>query len=940
MGCTGLEACGLVFLGWRISNEYLDPMRPERIFLGWDRPLAAQAAEWLFERCERGLCPDLSRWLVIVPTRESGRILRGALRSGRPEGFLAPRVVTPMEVYERSRGVSEKWAGPTARLWAWTQLLLSEQGADCSLFAGEPAERNFAWALGLSRSLCEAQDLLSEGGLTFSTAREAAGHFEPELWLRLAQWEERYRAILAGAGLRDPMEGRLEALDKASTDFEGDSVALVGCPDPHPLALRLLRTALPDRDCSVLIHAPEAVSGGFDAWGEPDPAFWQSRCLPFLPATRIYAEEGEVARRTADLVAANQFREAVTIGVCDSRLLPYLRLSLEERGIPAFDPGGAPAHGSGWPSLLADLRELLREKSIGPFRRLLCHPAAAAWLGLPEDGSRRRVLLERLDRAASWTLAKDFESAARREPALAPFAEKAKRFLSEAREQPLATIRVLFEELFRRQGGGDGLRALSDELASALEEMEAFGASSTRPLDAAEALDLLANRLARQSLPEERPEEAVEIRGWLELLWDDAPHLVLAGFQEGSVPESVAHDFLLPATLRERLGLRTNAQREARDSYLFEALVEQRRGRGRVDLLACRFSREGEPLFPSRLLFRCSPLELPGRVRRMLEARDSPLRRQPAAKDSFRLQIGPLRWEGEKRLSITALRDYLACPFFFFLRRVRRWEAVEGPPEELDAREFGALLHDVLSDFGREEAMKRCDRSEKIEERLHTLFSRRLRQRFPEGLPPAVALQARALEGRLSGFARAQADEVRRGWTTISVEEGISSSIGGWEIEGRIDRVDRDAEGRVRILDFKSAERAPNPRPAHLRAATGSDGPAPALFDWRGKRFRWRDLQLPLYAAAWRRKNPAFSNLEVAYFALPKHRAEAGIQAWKEWSQELETEAESCAARIVQAIEEGLFWPPADAPEWEREPWQSWFDGRPGEIVSPLLASS
>lgn len=913
-------------------------MRPERTFLGWDRSLAKQAAEWLFDRCGRGSWPDLSRWLVIVPTRESGRILRGSLCSCRPEGFLAPRVVTPMELYGRSRGDCQKWAGRTARLWAWTQLLLSEEPADGALFPGGPAPRDFSWALGLSRSLCEAQDLLSEGGLTFSGAREATGIFEPELWLRLAQWEERYRAILAGSGLRDPMEGRLEALGKASWDFDEDSVALVGCPDPHPLALRLLETVAPAQACSVLIHAPETLADGFDRWGRPDPAFWQSRSLPFPAALRIYAEEREVARRAADLVEANRSREAVTIGICDSRIGSYLRLLLEERKIPAFDPAGSPVRGSGWPSLLADLRELLRDRSVGAFRRLLCHPAAAGWLRVPE-GEGFRPLLEDLDRAASGTLAKDFWAAVRGEERLMPSAEEAERFLSEAKDEPLAAIRSLFERFLVRQGGGTGQGILSDELAAALGEMEALGASSARPLDAAEALDLLIDRLSEEALPEERPEEAVELRGWLELLWDDAPHLILAGFQEGSVPESVAHDFLLPAALREGLGLRTNAQREARDAYLFEALAAQRRERGRVDILACRFSREGEPLFPSRLLFRCPPEELPGRVRRVLEVRDSPMRHQPAATDSFLLRIGPLRWEREKKLSITALRDYLACPFFFFLRQAKRWEAEDWSPEELDAREFGALLHAVLADFGRQEEMKGCDRSEGIEEFLRNALSKRLRQRFPDGMPPAVALQARMLRGRLAGFARAQADEARRGWTTLSVEEAISLPIGGWKIEGRIDRVDRDADGRVRLLDFKSAERAPNPKSAHLTAAARGEGPSQALFPWQGRQLRWRDLQLPLYAAAWRRMNPGSSALEVAYFALPRDRAQAGVREWPEWSQEWEREAEACASRVLLAIDEGDFWPPASSAAWEREPWRSWFDGRPGEIVSPVLTT-
>lgn len=915
-------------------------MRPERIFLGWDQPLSEQAAKYLFEQVGTGPWSDLSHWLVIVPTQESGRILRGALCLRRPEGFLAPRVVTPMELYGQRSSSEQRRAGRTARLWAWAQLLLSkEQTADMTLFPDGPGERDFAWALGLSRSFCQAEDLLSEGGLTFASAREATGHAEPELWLRLAQMEERHRAILACAGLRDPNEVRFEALGEATWNFDAARVALVGCPDPHPLALRLLETVLPDQDCFVLIQAPEELAGGFDGWGRPDPSFWLNRHLPFPPHTRIYAEESEVARRTADLVEANRSWDAVTIGVCAPRLRPYLRLALEERGIATFDPSGSPVQGSGWASLLADLRELLREKSLTAFRRLLCHPAAAEWLGVRGDRGSRASLLEAIDRAASRTLSKAFPSAARREAVLEPFVERAERFLSQAEEEPLAAIRKLCDELFGGREGGDGHPVLSEALAVALEEMEALCAAQMRPLDAAEYLDLLIDLFTQQELPEERPEEAVEVRGWLELLWDDAPHLIVAGFQEGAIPESVAHDFLLPAALRERLGLRTNAQREARDAYLFEAIVAQRREQGRVDVLASRFSREGEPLFPSRLLLRCPPEALPERMRRLLAVRDSPLRHQPAATDSFLLRIGPLRWEREKKLPITALRDYLACPFFFYLRRARGWEAVEWLPEELDAREFGALLHEVLADFGLSDEMRECDRREQIEECLRDLLSRRLQRRLPAGIPPAVALQVRALEGRLAGFACAQAKEVQDGWRTVAVEESIALPIRDWVVEGRIDRVDRDPEGKIRLLDFKSPERARNPISAHLTAAKSGDGPVASFFQWQEKRLRWIDLQLPLYAAAWRRRNSEPIDIQVAYFVLPKAQEQAGVCVWREWGRELEAEAKACAARVLGEIEEGHFWPPERSAEWEREPWRTWFDGRPGEIVSPVLAA-
>ncbi|WP_178087712.1 PD-(D/E)XK nuclease family protein [Methylacidimicrobium cyclopophantes] len=914
-------------------------MRPERTFLGWNRPLAQRAAEWLFQRGEEGAWLDLSRWLVVVPTRESGRILRGALCAQRPEGFLAPRIVTPMELFGRRSDGADMVAGWTARLWSWTQLLLSQAGRErVGAFPTLPAEPDFAWALGVARSLCEAQDLLSEGAWTFSGTQGKFPFPEEDLWNGLARLEEEYRAILEAAGLRDPMQTRLEALEKGSWVFDADRVALIGCPDPHPLALRLLERVGPEEVCSVLIEAPEGMEEGFDSWGRPDPTFWRSRRLPFPSNIRIYAQEREVAGRAAELVAANDSWDAVTIGVCSSRLLPLLRIALSERKIPAFDPGGIPARQSEWVALLADLRELVREKSLAAFRRLLCHPAAAGWLGVSEDGVSHSVLLEKLDRAALQSLSEDYRAASL-EMELAPFVERARRFLFRAEEEPLEAIREIFGTIFRREASSARPLPPLDELEEGMRQVEALSASARSPFVASEYLELFEELLARQELPEERPEEAVELRGWLELLWDDAPHLVLAGFQEGAVPESVAHDFLLPATLREQLGLRTNAEREARDAYLFEALAAQRRERGRVDVLAARFSRDGEPLLPSRLLFRSAAPELPERVRRVWKTGDSPSRQQPPATDSFPIRVGPMRWEERKQLSVTGLRDYLSCPFFFYLRRVRGWEAVEWLPEELDAQAFGALLHAVLAEFGRADSMRECDRSEPIEEFLRDALSRSLRDRFPQSIPASVSLQMRALERRLSAFARAQAEEVRRGWRTIEVEEPFVFPIRDWRLHGRIDRIDRDSGGGIRLVDFKSSERPANPKSAHLCSAETGERHAAALFSWRGKLLRWKDLQLPLYAAAFREKHPELEDLRVAYFALPKDREKAGVREWKEWGRELEREAVACAARVLEAIEEGRFWPPESALEWDREPWRYWFDGRPEEIVAPVFTS-
>ena len=114
---------------------------------------------------------------------------------------------------------------------------------------------------------------------------------------------------------------------------------------------------------------------------------------------------------------------------------------------------------------------------------------------------------------------------------------------------------------------------------------------------------------------DDKPADAVELLGWLELLWEDAPHLVVAGFNDGRVPEAVVSDAFLPESLREQLGLKTNAARFARDAYLLAALAAPRGQGGQLDLLVGKVSTAGDPLRPSRLLLLCDDAMLPARVR-------------------------------------------------------------------------------------------------------------------------------------------------------------------------------------------------------------------------------------------------------------------------------------------------------------------------------------
>ena len=74
------------------------------------------------------------------------------------------------------------------------------------------------------------------------------------------------------------------------------------------------------------------------------------------------------------------------------------------------------------------------------------------------------------------------------------------------------------------------------------------------------------SRSEQEQIYPEHKAEARDLQGWLELPWEDAPHLVVAGMNDGFVPDSLQGHAYLPDGARRLLGLRHNETRHARDA--------------------------------------------------------------------------------------------------------------------------------------------------------------------------------------------------------------------------------------------------------------------------------------------------------------------------------------------------------------------------------------
>lgn len=171
--------------------------------------------------------------------------------------------------------------------------------------------------------------------------------------------------------------------------------------------------------------------------------------------------------------------------------------------------------------------------------------------------------------------------------------------------------------------------------------------------------------------------------------------------------------------------------------------------------------------------------------------------------------VGPLR------LSASSLNKYEKCPRLFY------YSQISGIPEGRagDAADRGTMLHKVLEDFHRRHPAPTMDA-------LPDLLA--LFELATEGIEFAAAAEkAQWLASKTEILRQYLREEVARGGRAVHMEHKFTLALGeDVTVTGKIDRVDELADGRLRVVDYK----------------TGTVQSAP--------KFRDEDFQMPIYAWA------------------------------------------------------------------------------------------
>lgn len=926
----------------------------DREFLGWDRPVLEATVAYLFKRfCVNGNW-DMSTMLIVTPGAQAGRRLLELLalqvahltsNSDTPIILVPPETTTVGPLAEALYTPEFRIATETQQLMARLCSLRAHREKLAKIVPFVPDDNDLASWIRIAKDFeMLHRDLAGENLACGDVSAASLGHFDTEDTLRWNALEELNAAachLLEKEGLQSQHVQRLMP-NKQWMSREPD-ILLLACVEIPTVVQGLLK------ECGArvipLVWAPEVEAGGFNAVGCLIPEHWAARQVPLGDRITMVDRPIDQANAIAEQIVAIPplARGSVSVALGDETLgLTVVRL-LRTRGIRARRSAGRLVSSTGPALLLSAVADVLRHtntKTVGSLLRQpdihkffdsteLSDPStwithlsefSSNYLPVTLDQDWDEIVEEAQNRSHDDALTiSERRSAVDKRAAAAQLgyalADSAS-LLDGLRgdEHPINVwadeIANILIHVYRKstsnaecvQGGTtvEALALVSNSLNS-MREIADFE-SLQLPMSGLNALTYLSASLEGVAIPDESSDTEIELVGWLNAPMEDTSALIVSGFNEGVLPESISVDAFLPNRMRTKLGLLDSAGRYARDAYWLTASSHSRGGR--LSIICGRQTSAGDPLSPSRLLFACDDERVIARSLAFYgnhgaEPQSATIETAHVTEYSLARIPRPLLLKKPiEQVRVTSFRDYITCPYRFYLKHIVGIGESGESPDEMSSSLFGTFVHQLMAQFATSNVKDTTD-SDTIKQYLDDQITQAAHSHFGGSHLPAVSIQLNQIRRRLHRFAEEQAKSANEGWRILHCEKDLKSRFSAEDtiaIFGRIDRIDwNQDEGTYRILDYKTGDKAKKPESAHISKVDGV--------------LRWTDLQLPLYRhlAVSLGIDPA--TVQVGYISICSELKDIG------WDMALWTpsdfqSAELEAQRILHCIQDQVFWPP------------------------------
>lgn len=831
-----------------------------------------------------------------MPTAQSGRSLRLALARRAAElgfgGILPPRLAMASELLASG---DSSVATEAEELAVLAETLLDSELTDYpALFPHPPDDQSVEWAIATARSLLSVSSLLGERALLCS---EVDAPEDENRWRDLAALERKFFARLTERGLVARALAKRKAIAAGCLEEGITEIVLPAAVDLTDAFIDYLKRS--SQKVTILIHAEEAERDKFDEFGRPIAPFaakLSSSQVEAFPTAVIEADH--IARYFRSVPASDALP---ALAVCDAAMYPELEGAFQNHfeadELVLRNPAVTPLVKSALGRLLVAILRLSETADYETLAAFLRTGDVTRWAAerLSLSAAEVVAVVGELDAVQNAHLPRTIEETLR--GAEADGCAQLAALIRAVREElpdPFGFIRKIFASLtIDERLPGDRELIAAAEVVRDIRAAVASGRISPRVRD---QLRLELVKSAAYML-EPLGMNVLATTGWLELPWCQERELVLAGFNEGCVPENIVGHPFVPNELRAQLKLLTNERRAIRDSFILAEALRSRDPKA-VHVSLHQIAGDKNVMKPSRLLF---PLiadsDLPELALRLYAvtkgSEGAPAKKLPEAW-RLKLPLPPTGVVPRVKIATTLLDSYRRCPFTFYLNEVFG-EPSDDRLKELDNRAFGTLAHQALDAFAKSAVKDSKDAS--------TIFAflkaevQRLLAPFGSPLPAVIELQGEALLARLEAFSRYQAKRRAEGWRIIAAERSFSCTIKSspTRLTAKIDRIDEhESTGELMIIDYKTWNRASEDKfdsiqlPVY-RAMIEASG----LYDER----KAREAKAIYCVLAEREEDAGF---------LTDHVSHAGTQSADE-------------DRIVELLERlnrGIFYPPVKESKW------------------------
>ncbi len=809
----------------------LNPNNITAVYLGWDKPIIWSLVDWLKSQSSSF---DYSEFILIVPSKRAQSRISELLvldANSKKRGIIAPKFYSSISSCLNDH-LSTKDKSPisiTESLIAWEECISQYKEIEDSTNL-IPAEHLGTYLEKLRK------DLLSYN-LKISDILEKAQEFlsDPQIQLceQLSILDEIYEDTLNKYGFYD---------NHNEVEFTPPPLkyVLVGFHAVSPLEAGLIDKF--NLDTYNIIGAPNSEVESFLDDGSLNSTIWEKMVSPIH--IHVVANPFIEIESINEILTKSDTKD-LSLSILEETLIGPLQASLISNDLNALPLGSKPFTNSLWGSWLLALIGLNIEGTEN-VRTFFEHPLTTKAIDLGNIANNSLDILALLDRLLNYS-ALEVESLDDLFHILGTEQSILLKDLLKCTLPKLdnkGTLGQYSSELIERLPHFlNTLDSIEEEgeILTLVKELSDLNESPLKDhiLELKTFHKILRDRFINIDSTFQ-VEDSIPIIGWQETYLDDASNIIVSDCIEGKLPSYPPQDPIITEQIRTTLGMPVRSYYNARDMFILYYLVNSKE---KTLFIAPQESTSGDQNKLSKLVL--SGLN----DKRFIKTLNTFYGAKSSSQTNFKQNklnkpkplpsppTGPYKEFPleSKTLSATQIRDYITCPYSFYLRHILKMNLHNYQLEELPPNILGNILHDVFSKVGRQ-IINNVPGSKK---ELLTFANHELDKLiYPylknEEKGQIFALQHSYLKTKLEAYVEFESQSLEEQPHKILTELNAKNFLGlnlpngeTIEVVGRIDRIEILAD-RCKIIDFKT-------------------GDTPLKFSKCLKNEIWLDPQLPLY---------------------------------------------------------------------------------------------